>query len=102
MINLLEETKRILQVHGKSLKDIVWLGTEDEEISLSTFIKNADIEYYSGYGRNEVNLDLVIVGEDFWLERAEYDGSEWWEYKEMPTRPSKKALNTKRLIWDRY
>lgn len=22
-----------------------------------------------------------------WLERHEYDGSEWWEYKTMPTEP---------------
>ena len=30
--------------------------------------------------------NIVIVFEDgTWLERGEYDGSEWWEYKQKPT-----------------
>ena len=41
-------------------------------------------EYYSGFGTAKVAEDLVIVGDDWWLERHEYDGSEWWEYKETP------------------
>ena len=100
MANLLDETKRVLKAHNKKLNDIVWIGTDEEEISIATFIKNADMEYDSGWGANEVNMSLKIVGNDFWLERHEYDGSEWWEYKEMPVRPPKVALNTKRLIWD--
>lgn len=40
--------------------------------------------YDSGYGKSEVAEDLVIVGDGWWLERNEYDGAEWWEYKETP------------------
>jgi hypothetical protein len=36
-------------------------------------------------------MTLQLVGETFWIERAEYDGSEWWEYKEIPKRPSCKG-----------
>lgn len=24
---------------------------------------------------------------DWWLERAEYDGAEWWDYMTYPTKP---------------
>ena len=29
----------------------------------------------------------VAVGDNWWLERAEYDGSEWWEFKTIPKEP---------------
>lgn len=40
--------------------------------------------YHSGYGAAHVPTDLVIVGKGWWLERGEYDGSEWWDFKEIP------------------
>ncbi|WP_421354963.1 hypothetical protein [Streptococcus suis] len=40
--------------------------------------------YDSGYGSANVATDLVVVGKNWWLERGEYDGSEWWNYKESP------------------
>lgn len=30
----------------------------------------------------------MIVGDDWWMERHEYDGSEWWEFKELPKKPT--------------
>lgn len=38
----------------------------------------------TNYGSGFVATDLVVVGKNWWLERGEYDGSEWWEYKESP------------------
>lgn len=32
-------------------------------------------------------MGLIVVGKDFWLERHEYDGSEWWEFKSIPMEP---------------
>ena len=50
-------------------------------------------------------MDLLIVGKDFWLERVEYDGSEWWEFKTMPREPEEtrelEALQT-RYSWRNY
>lgn len=57
------------------------------------------VEYYGGYGRTEVALDLMVVGNNWWLERAEYDGMEWWEFKQMPKKP-KKELELKALTSD--
>lgn len=30
------------------------------------------------------------MGDDWWLERHEYDGSEWFELKELPDKPKQK------------
>lgn len=35
----------------------------------------------------EIDMGLIVVGKDFWLERHEYDGSEWWEFKSIPMEP---------------
>lgn len=41
-------------------------------------------DYYAGFGFAEVATDLVLVGDDWWLERHDYGGVERWEYKEKP------------------
>lgn len=58
--------------------------------------------YYAGFGGAEVQLGLVVVGDDWWLERHEYDGSEWWEFKRLPTRIEDAGPLTERNIWDRW
>lgn len=86
-MNLLTETKRVLFNRSKSLDDVVWIGCDEFRISLEQFEKLANVEYDDGFGGQEVAKDLIVVGKDFWLERHEYDGSEWWEYKEVPDKP---------------
>lgn len=87
MANLLKETISILQKHRKSEQDIKWIGNEEQKFNWEMFRKYADFDYDDGYGGEEINTHLYIVGEDFWLERHSYDGSEWWEYKEIPAEP---------------
>lgn len=100
MINLLNETINILERNGKTLDDIKWIGTKEDaewgyyasdtyEIPISKFLELADEEYDDDFGGVEVNLFLVIVGDDWWLERSEYDGAEKWNFKTMPKRPTK-------------
>ena len=86
MENLLEETKEKLAVCHKMPKDVLWVGSSDgsEAITWEEFEKLADFDYDDGYGWIEIRLDLVVVGKGWWLERYEYDGSEWWVYKEQP------------------
>ena len=45
-------------------------------------------EYYASYGGHMVNQDLRVCGSNWWMERKEYDGSEWWEFKHNITYPS--------------
>lgn len=87
MINLWKETIEVLNRYGKNEADIIWVGGTDFRITLENFKTVADKEYDNGFGAPEVATDLIVVGKDFWLERHEYDGSEWWEYKSHPQMP---------------
>ena len=95
MKNLLVETTKSLQENGKSWDDVLWVGSNDFEISVSDFKSLTNKKYHDGYGAPLVPTDLVIVGDSWWLERQEYDGAEWWQFKELPKRPLKKGkVNT--------
>lgn len=87
MRNLLKETEKALKENGKSLSDIEWVGCSLFQIDIGQFLDLADADYDPGYGAPEVATDLLVVGKDFWLERNEYDGSEWWEFKAYPAKP---------------
>lgn len=95
-MNLLEETNNILKENGKHIFDVVWFGTEEERYDCD-LQKLLNIEYDDGYGGAEVPESFIIVGDNWWIERHEYDGSEWWEYKEMPKLPFK-TKTPRRLI----
>lgn len=83
-MNLWEETIEKLQKNGKTFDDVVYICGSEFKITKEDFVKYSKTDYDSGFGAPEVAEDLIVVGTDFWLERHEYDGSEWWEYKEMP------------------
>lgn len=100
MANLLKETQEILEEHNLSFEDIIWIGTTEYEIPIDVFIMLADDEYNDGFGCEEVNPDIVVAGDTWWLERAEYDGSEWWEFKTKPNRPNA-VKNYKVKIFDK-
>lgn len=90
MSNLLDETKDILANNHKTINDIKWVGNDKFYFDINEFIKVANVEYDDSYGAPEVAQDLLVVGDNWWLERHEYDGSEWWEYKKNPTKPNRK------------
>lgn len=87
MRNLLKETIDDLAENGKTLDGVALVGCKDFMIPMDEFLRLADINYDDGYGGTEVADDLVVVGDGWWLERHDYDGSEWWEYKEQPKAP---------------
>lgn len=76
MENLKKETLLFLEEHDKTKEDIRWIRCRKFKISIDLFWKLADREYDSDYGGVEVAPDLLIVGDNWWLERHEYDGSE--------------------------
>lgn len=96
-MNLLEETISALGEGGKSPSDVrfvvgaskgSWGQLEGFEwCTWDEFAQSANYNYDSGYGDIEVSEYLKVVGDDWWLERHEYDGSEWWEFKTLPQRP---------------
>ncbi len=103
MANLLEETIEILEENDKTFDDVIGVCGNEFQISIEDFKLLANREYDDGYGSQEVASDLVVVGKDFWLERHEYDGSEWWEYKSnfnLSELPFKKVRRVIGGMWD--
>lgn len=98
-MNLLQETLNVLKENGKNENDIeyvMWRNTfskwEDWEIVYMSFAEFKTIsnkEYSNWFWGQEVQDELKIVWKDFWIERHEYDWSEWWEFKQLPTKPVK-------------
>ena len=90
MTNLWKETIRALEEHGKTFENVEYIQGTDFGITKENFEKVAKkSNYNSGFGSPKVAEDLVVVGDNWWIERQDYDGSEWWEYKEKPKQISK-------------
>ncbi len=88
-INLLQETKTLLESHGKCIFDVEWFGIRDTAEIEGDIQEVFSVDYDNGYGGHEVPLDLVVVGNGWWLERWEYDGSEGWEFNNALIKPEK-------------
>lgn len=108
MINAAEELLQALSRISKEANDIkcLWIGHEesyddnDENLYEQTFNLNIgwteqdiqklwhdlDFEYHDGYGGQEL-FGIVWFNDGSWLERGEYDGSEWWAYRTTPLIP---------------
>ena len=97
--NALAELKAILDVNGISFNDLdcanIYVNTwnmerqfvfdskKDSVNVLTDFLK--EIDYKPGFGRQELYGE-ILTNRNSWIERGEYDGSEWWEYKTIPTK----------------
>ena len=85
--SLLEETLRVLKDNGLRPENVQYVLTYEAWMTWEEFANAAkEIYYDSGYGLQEVEPSLKITGIDWWLEREEYDGSEWWRFCTMPLR----------------
>jgi hypothetical protein len=70
-------------------------------MSWKTFKKVADAIYDESFGWAEVNTRLKVVGDGWWLDRWEYDGSEGWAWNEPPL-PTNHVVSTDKannLVW---
>lgn len=82
-MNFLKETKNVIKESGHNLKDVMFIGSSNGEYRMNwdKFRDVADFEYDSGFGSQEIAVDLIIYFNDHtYIVRGEYDGSEWWEY----------------------
>lgn len=85
--SLLEETLRVLKDSRVRPEDVQYVLTSEVWMTWKEFANIADGTYYnSGYGSQEVDPSLKIIGTGWWLERAEYDGIEWWRFCTIPLR----------------
>lgn len=89
MRNLLEETIKKIEEHGHTIHEVKFVTDDDVYCDWKDFARDAkNYNYDAWFGSIEVNINLKVVGKDWWLERHEYDGSEWWEYKSIPIAPN--------------
>jgi len=51
------------------------------------FLNKLDVTYDDGFGMQELFGRLWFT-DNSWSDRAEYDGSEWWEHRSYPEIPS--------------
>ena len=54
---------------------------------LQSFLSALDFNYDNGYGGQNL-FGIVWLNDGTWLERGEYDGSEWWEHRVRPQIPA--------------
>lgn len=78
MCNLWDETIECLAHHNLTWNDVQYVAGRFFRITKENFEEVArNTNYDVGYGSAEVAHDLMLVGSNWWLVRAEYDGSEW-------------------------
>lgn len=97
MKNLWKETISVLKDHYLTWEDVdhIILDGDNVTISKENFEELArKTDYDNGWGAAEIRTDLIIVGWNWWLERNEYDGSEWWEFCTMPVIPNETTTVT--------
>lgn len=100
-ISLAQETIRILNENGHISDDVQYVTDGTFSCSWDEFYKEASKTYYdSGYGAVEINPFLKVVGDNWWLERHKYDGSEWWEFKARPPREPLGTINIRSSWYD--
>ena len=100
-MNLKEETLEIFEGIGKTIDDVQecfikyethinkygnWVNKPKKLILCSGIfnIDKLDINYDDGYGTQEI-FGFISFKDGTWMERGEYDGAEWWDYKKCPT-----------------
>jgi hypothetical protein len=57
------------------------------------FLDKLDFEYDAGYGGQELYGTVWLMEDHTWLDRGEYDGSEWWAYNKCPKVPDELKVN---------
>ena len=57
------------------------------------FLNRMNFDYDSGYGMQEILGTVWLMEEHTWLDRGEYDGSEWWNYNKCPQVPDELKAN---------
>ena len=109
-MNALTELMDICWHIGKSFDDIDywWVGWEEEDQCIfnsdsieimKKFLEDNYSSYNNWWGGQELFWEIVFKDKT-WLERWEYDWSEWWEYKRCPDRKlSKDEARIKEIDW---
>lgn len=72
--------------YGDAPRQEIILRVGHTEVEYNIFISQLNWPYDSGYG-GQIVFGTVWYEDGTWSERGEYDGSEWWEHRELPVIP---------------
>ena len=87
MVNLYDNVMDALLEHDLTPADVKWVGSVDFKTTWENFAEIA-LKTEAEYDLPIIPYDLIIVGEDWWLEYAGCDGVFWLELKRYPKPPS--------------
>lgn len=76
--------KRVDPPGPEKVTVLVNMDNGDTELLEAQLTHHLGFWYDSSYGGQEL-FGWVLFKDGTWLERDEYDGSEWWDYKTPPT-----------------
>lgn len=91
MINAKDEFLNVTNSYNVIAADISF-GSDEDEFKLKPLhtraeyeelLKFLDREYSNGYGGQEL-FGIIYCEDGIWLDRGEYDGSEWWNLNRYP------------------
>lgn len=88
MKNALEELKEVLEKNNKTTDNIIAIrvileSPKNDDIAIYTLEDLKDVNYDDGFGSQNL-YGIILLDDNDWLERVEYDGSEWWECRRNP------------------
>lgn len=96
-MNLKRETLLKLDEIGRRAEDVEfakityfsWQSSDEQKLLIDSEepfdIEKLNMNYDNGYGVQHI-CGFIVFRDKTWLERAEYDGAEWWEFKKCPTK----------------
>ena len=80
-----DENDNVIEVDP--YKSHILLPVNYTEEEFQQFLKDIDRNYDNGYGGQEL-YGIIWLEDGTWLDRGEYDGSEWWAYQRCPIIPN--------------
>lgn len=101
LLNALERTEGVVKcAYIKCQRDSYWDDSDDyiqpapillkegyTPTDYTEFLDKLNFEYDAGYGGQELYGMVWLMEDHAWLDRGEYDGSEWWAYSKCPSVP---------------
>ena len=105
-MNVFTELERHFETNGKHNEDVLWYRiyvndhklTGDGSFTQEHLDLMKTIDYDDGYGSQELG-GTIVFKDSSWLERGEYDGSEWWDYKSTPEWSPRAESGDSELSW---
>ena len=81
-----EETLGELEKHGHKPEEVKYVFNKDFYCSWGDFYRRATLLYHNHKDWTAFGPTLMIVGDNWWLERYNFSGFEGWSYGEVPSK----------------